>query len=163
MKSTYLILAFFLFLAACDSNEEAQESDKNVIRAVEPTTGLPPAPPALIDLWKEQVAKIDYIFFNVNVSMATHDDDAARSLDFIESTIPVIPEHCKPDGRMFITDSAGETLGEIDFAIASGCRHMIIYVDGEARFANNITNAGLQQFANLLRNVPGLEVKRSGQ
>lgn len=161
MRYLFFYIAFFGLLASCNSEEAAEQSNATVERAVEPTTGLPPAPPALIEQWKSQVSKIDYIFFNVNVSMATHDDDAARSLNFIESTIPVIPEHCKPDGRMFITDSNGDTLGEIDFSIASGCRHMIVYIDGEARFANNISNAGLQQFANLLRNVPGLDVIRS--
>ncbi len=152
-------ISIFLLISCQQATEQKDSGTIEV--AVEPVTGLPPIPPSVLADWQSRVHRVDFIFFTVNVSIVTHEKDAVNTLAFFESVMPVIPEHCKPDGRMFAIDVNGDTVCEIDFSIASGCRHGIAYVDGKPAYASNISNTGLQQFANLLRNVPGLEVQRT--
>jgi len=162
MKSL-LILCTFCLLTSCKSDTPDDKTPAAATPA--PAADLGPAfesipQPMVMDLWNKGNL-IDYIFHNLPFSMNQSEQASIRTnlTYFTPMAQQYITPGCKPMGRQFFSIE-GEIVLEADIYYTETCAFYVFFVDGKAKYANQMSDAGKQFFNTMIQK--GLEARGQG-
>lgn len=135
---TITCLAGLLILGACTRNTPASEK-----AAPQPPSTYSPLPADYMDSLAGQVTQIDYLFYNLPISMSTGEPSSIRALmSHYEPGSSISLNHgCQSIGRIFYVGN-GENLLAADLFFRDSCR-FAIFLEGETPlYAARITDKG---------------------
>jgi len=160
MNQLFTIFAFSLLIIACGKTENNNTTAINPPTATVVETPLKELYPTLPLVKAEQLFTdtdyMDYVFYELPFSMNhAKKVDIQNSIRYI-STSPVtnrIPQ-CKSIGRIFY-QAKGEIIGEAEFHFndKAGCYYFIFLEEGKPKYANLLTQAGVNNYNNLFNQV----------
>lgn len=141
MKNLYIgIFALALLMVSCKEDKPA-----------EPQAVYPVLPSELGQKLFVETDYLDFIFHNFPFSMSQSEKPSIQAnISYIGSE-PVydIPATCKPIARQFY-QIQGEIVIEADVYYGEGCYFYVFYQDGQAKYANMMSQNGIGFFGNIL-------------
>lgn len=161
MKHLFNLLFLILFFSCADSSK--QDTPETTSHA--PAAGTPiVAEPAktypsisvefLQNLWNE-TDFVDYTFYELPVSMSFDTPPSIQNLiRHISSEPATIPKRCKPNGRAYF-QKQGNDLAVVEFYILNNCNYYVFIEDGKPKYANVLTQEGIEFYKKSLGQAMG--------
>lgn len=163
MRHIYFIAIISVLLFSCKSSNDqdaaaqvttsTQKSKTN--KAVANNSNVekyPGVTEGMIRRLMNQCDYVDYIFYNLPISISQDDKKAILSnINFIAKTSPEsIPATCKPMGRKSFQKN-GEIMIEADIYInvEEKCFFYVFYENGKKAYANHMTADGINFYYNV--------------
>ncbi len=162
-------------LAGCKNGDPSKTDEK------QPATQQPPAQqqtttqtvphPTLPQEIRQDIYDrcdfVDFIFYDpsIPISISLNEPGSIRmTMSHVGTSAASTTGTCKPTGRV-VFQSDGEIMQEADFYMGPGCVYYVFMKDGKPAYANNMTQAGVNFFANninsakqsLLKGQPGAQ------
>jgi len=144
---------FLLFSCGGDiaSKQAAPVPSKTATATIQGQPLLPRIPNDLrLKMWNEGEI-IDYIFHDLPFSMNQNEQASIRTnITYIgDKPVTVLPKGCKPMARQFY-QANGVIVYEADVYFDDNCQFYVFYVDGQAKYANQMDETGKQFFTNMI-------------
>ena len=162
MSRTVFSFLIALVFAACQ-NQKAPAGQATEQAAPEekaaPQATLPSVPLALLEkIWNEGT-QVDLIFYNLPFTMSMDEKPAIQHTvrHIAEDPAPLVPG-CQPMGRITF-QAEGEILLEGDFYFSTGCTYYVFYEKQEKKYANYMTNEGINYFNQQIKQASQMQQK----
>jgi hypothetical protein len=137
-----LLLVPLGFLTACGSGATESREDSPGIETGE--ISYPSIPDSTMQMLWDHSDYVDYIFYQLDFSISQdNQNDIRQSLLHISRSTPRIDPSCRPVGRLFY-QVEGENVVDAEIFFGPGCHYYIFFENGEKRYANAMTPAGIQ-------------------
>ncbi len=155
MKYLYLLFVLPIVLWSCQN-----EAPKSSASAKQETPTQPAGeklypsidPARLVMLW-DSATNVDVIFYNLSFSLSQNKQQDIRGMiNTIDKEVPVINPACQAIGRIFFVVD-GRNAVEADMYFQDGCHYYVFMENGKPKYANNMTEAGVNFFTNVFNNV----------
>ncbi|MCB0518024.1 MAG: hypothetical protein H6577_09580 [Lewinellaceae bacterium] len=163
----FLAISFFFIQCneptkAPESQEPAKENGQGINQKSDPAPTLPSVPLALLEKIFKEGTQVDYIFYNYPFTMSMTDKTPLEySVRHIaEEPAPLKPE-CKPAGRV-TWQINGNIVLEGDFYFSTGCTYFVFYEKQEKKYANYMTEEGVQYFNNQIQQALQMREQQLG-
>ena len=120
---------------------------------------LPALPQARVEELRQQVTKIDLVFFTQGVSMSLDNPQAVSyALNAVSPEQAQRRPKCQPIARMFMT-AGKESVAEADVFFTNGCTYFEVFENKKPSYANMMTPEGKAFFNdNLKQAIPDFKV-----
>jgi len=165
MKLIVIVMFMSFGFISCKDQSFAKQttpSTKEVINKNKASSSLN-YPSITIDILQKLFNEsdyMDYILNDVNFSISQNEKKSIQSsIRFISSEVPAnIPQDCKILGRKFFHVN-GEIILEADVYFSKSCAFYIFFEDNKPKYANKMTQEGVNFYTNILRSGQKQEEK----
>jgi hypothetical protein len=168
MKRYILLLSMSALLVQC--GEPAKQPATQAPGAAQapaapatPAPTLPSVPLAILEKVFKEGTQVDYIFYNYPFTVSINEQGPIQlSMRHIaENPAPLKPE-CKAAGRV-TWQVNGDIVLEGDFYFSTGCTYFVFYEKQEKKYANFMTEEGVQYFNNQIQQALKMRQENFGQ
>jgi len=162
----YISLLVFTISCSGDTNKSKSQTTKTTQAAASQAQGEPLLPMIPNDLklkmWNEGEI-IDYIFHDLPFSMNQNEQASIRTnMTYIaDAPVTALPKGCKPMAKQFY-QANGSIIYEADVYFNKDCQFYVFYIDGKAKYANQMDETGKQFFTNMISQATQAQKKMSG-
>lgn len=167
MMTRLPFLTFCIILLAGCAEQPAQEQSPEIIED-HSLDGMGAGsfvmtPQSWLDSLASVVTNIDYIFFNLDISMAMTDPPAIRSAFMQMDTSQPVPLawDCPAIARIFYV-SSGETVAMSELHFAQGCTYLRFYENDVLTTSVRLNEMGIKFLLNLGVPYPKMQVPTEG-
>ena len=167
MKTLLPFLTFCIYILASCTEQPTQQQTPQIVEdhSLEQTGAgtFVMTPQHWLDSLSSVVTNIDYIFFNLDISMAMTDPPAIRSaFQQMDASTPVpLAWDCPAIGRIFYV-SNGETVAISELHFAQGCTYLRFYEDDVLTTAVRLNELGIRFLQNLGVPMPQMQTTSQG-
>lgn len=154
-----------LSLVACKNAEKQDTASSDQISQ---SSSQEPAYPMLPVEWHNRLYNeaeyLDVIFHNLPFSMNQSERESVQANVTYIGRAPIgsIPSHCKPIARQFY-QIEGEIVIEADIYFTDPCYFYVFIIDGEALYANRMSETGVQFFQTTINQALAASKQIQGQ
>ncbi len=140
-----------------------QSTEQAPVPTATPAPTLPSVPLGLLEKIFKEGTQVDYIYYNYPFTMSMTDKGPIQfSVRHIaEDPAPLKPE-CKAAGRI-TWQINGDIVLEGDFYFSTGCTYFVFYEKQEKKYANYMTEEGVQYFNNQIQQALKMRQENFGQ
>lgn len=163
-----LIFVFFLAVAfSCCQNQQKPEpappEQATAEPAPTPEATLPSVPIELLQKIWDEGTQVDLIFYHLPFTMSMDEKPAIQHAvrHIAETPAPIKPE-CSSFGRITYQID-GDIVLEGDFFFSTGCTYFVFYENQEKKYANYMTDEGIQYFNAQIQQASQLQKQAQGQ
>ncbi|MEK7254108.1 MAG: hypothetical protein AAB316_05140 [Bacteroidota bacterium] len=165
MKCHLLVIASFLLLFACQQEKQAaSQAPPAATQApvAAPAPALPSLPVATIEKLFNECDHIDYVFYELPISMSLDEKPSIQNaLRFISDTPASRRPDCKGIGRILYHVKGDIALeGEIFFS--GNCTYFIFLEKGKPTYGNLMTEDGVKNFQGIIERGMNLSKQKGG-
>ena len=152
MRHINALLLLALLFSACNSNTESQSKTTTAAPASEQKVATYPTLPVEdASMLAQQCDYIDYLFYQLPLSMSFHDPTSIRSaLGYIDVQPAPLAPGCKSIGRVAF-QSQGEIIMEAELYFApNGCAQYVFLKDNTKTYGNLMHPTGVKFLTDLI-------------
>ncbi len=149
--SFLFLLCGLLFSCNSEKVTEKKAPAKDTAAAPAPPTSYYPFLPLEEgQMLARKVDYIDYLFYQLPVSMSFHDPASVRSaLTYVGNQPAPKDSNCKSIGRVSF-QSDGEIIMEAEMHFSNGCAHYVFLKDNKPTYGNRMSAGGVKFFTDLI-------------
>jgi hypothetical protein len=151
MKYISSLLILVILVLSCQSSGDQKKSKQPSDQAQRSEAIYPTLPVELHKRLYDQVDYLDYIFHDLPFSMSQSEKPSVQTnIAYIgQGKVMGIPQGCKPVARQFY-QIQGEIIFEADVYFSEGCQFYIFYENGQAKYANAMSENGIAFFNKII-------------
>ncbi len=160
----FFVTACLITFTSCEESPQPVEQPEQVVEALpKPSGSFIPTPQEWLDSLAGIVTQIDYVFFNLPISMAMTDQPAIQSAFAQMDTREPVPLSwdCPSIARIFYV-AQGETVGISELYFSEGCTYLRFYEDNTMTTAVRLNQMGVKFLLNLGVPLPKMQASSSG-
>ena len=149
------LLVWVVLFGACGNGEAppATPPAPTPVPTVSSKPALPSVPFDTLKMLYERSNYIDYLFYDLPVSMSQNNQQDVRgALAHISSDVPVRPAACQPIGQVFY-EVDGTTRLRANLYFSPGCMYLEFLENDQPAYANKLMPDGVAFFNNLLQRL----------
>ncbi|MCF8236868.1 MAG: hypothetical protein K9I85_01820 [Saprospiraceae bacterium] len=155
----FLLAVCFILFSACKDQPKAVETPEPVVEeSTQPNGSFLATPQQWLDSIANKVTQIDYVFFNLPISLALTDPPAIRSaFAQMDAQHPVpLSWDCPSIARIFYVAN-GETVGISELYFSQGCTYLRFYEGNTMTTAVRLNEMGIKFLLNLKVPFPKMQ------
>ena len=157
-----LLVVIALYVISCKENAKEQIKAEEVKKEISGIT-LPGIPFEIRNKLRNEVTFVDYTWFNLPISISQGVEDGVKTnVEFISEEVPsIIPSTCKPVAHKYFSIN-GEIYMDIDVYFSNGCFFYLFLENNKPKYANLITEQGINFYTQITGQSSGVAKKIKG-
>lgn len=160
MLKNLSLLFILVFLFSCQDTPTqskpsvATKQEASQHEAAAPPPAYPPLPQGIFEQIATQTDYIDYVYYNLPISMSMNDPNSINSVyrHFTPLEAP-IKKQCKSIGRISFM-SKGVIIAEAEMYYgADNCNYFVFLEENKPKYANQMSQVGVDFYANAFKSA----------